>query len=152
MIITKCIYTTILLLLSASFFSIKIFPNGGPVDGSSLNSSGNIFLKKVKNVELISEKLFFKPLKSCINVKVSYELNNSGDIQTIDYGFPFYNISYNERDNGSEVSSVYQEFSNQDSNIIKDFEILLNGKKTSSMVYVDKLGKSEIKWYLSKFE
>ncbi|HPA62388.1 MAG TPA: hypothetical protein PLM72_01800 [Spirochaetota bacterium] len=152
MIKTKHLISSLFLLSASALLSVKLFPNGGPVDGSSLNSSGNIFLKNVKNVELISEKLFFKPLKSRIDVKVSYELNNSGDIQTIDYGFPFYNISYNERDNGSEVSSVYQEFSNQDSDIINDFEILLNCKKTSSMVYVDKLGKSEIKWYLSKLE
>ena len=70
MIKTKHLISSLILLSASVLFSVKLFPNGGPVDGSSLNSSGNIFLKNVKNVEHISEKLFFKTLKSRIDVKV----------------------------------------------------------------------------------
>ncbi|MBP7902292.1 MAG: hypothetical protein KA015_05705 [Spirochaetes bacterium] len=153
MINTKRTLTGLVLLIT-SFFSIKLFPNGGPVDGSTLKSSGNILLKNVKNVELVSEKIFFKPSGDFMNVEVIYDLKNNGEQQSVDYGFPFY--SDTEYGNQNAISPSFfknEEKYEEEKNIIKYFSLKINGREMPKKeLYEDKNETTVTKWYVAKIE
>ena len=117
-----------------------LLSNGGP-DGYSLESSGNISLQSVKNIQLVSEKLYMKPKGDRVNVNVKYLLNNKGQNMDVNYGFPFFNSDYTD----SFIS-----FDGNADLMVKNFSLLLNGKKISLSKRLDKDEETnkETFWYI----
>lgn len=114
-----------LLLIGICFMlkliSLSCFANGGGVYAiSSVERSSNPMFLEIKNISIISEKLYIKLDENRSNVKVIYLLwnNSDNDYQNIDYGFPIDYIFL------SDSSS----FSWRDS-YLKDVRFKLNGKE-----------------------
>lgn len=143
MINAKRILITTILLLSASFFSIKLFPNGGTF-GSALKSSGNILLKNTPNVNLISEKLFIKPVGDYVHVDVKYELDNTGDEIEVNYGFPFYQLL--------NTMGFSLSFNDELNKSVKYFIIKLNGNTIKTGEKIDEGSDAETLWYIAKLK
>ncbi len=93
----KKLLTLFLLLLPT-----LLFGNGGPVYvGSSVTGTGNPRFLHVKEVELLSEVLYFQLRNDYTRVSVTYLLANQSDkvLSGIEYGFPvdyFVNEGYEE--------------------------------------------------------
>ncbi len=146
-------------ILGLLFFSVSIFysfplqSNGGPIEGSTLVSTGNVQLKKFENVDLLSEKLFIRPIDDYVNIQLIYELNCRDDNKTVDFGFPFYN---------KHVGLVdFQSFKNSDNDSIKYFKMTINNSDVTLTQKINKIKREdffesdeddEIKWYLSKIK
>ncbi len=147
----------IVLFLSLIVLSAyPLYSNGGPIDGSTLISSGNIQLKKIDSVDLVYERLFIRPVNDYVDVHIIYELNCKDDNKTVEYGFPFYNYPYRSVD--------YISFDDSNNDYIKFFKLRLNGKliklrekidKNVSYEYGDdydgvRSRNGENKWYLAQ--
>ncbi|WP_442265729.1 NADase-type glycan-binding domain-containing protein [Tenacibaculum sp. ZS6-P6] len=75
----------------ALFFiiTLKIFANGGPIDGSTFHKTGDIILMEHASVKLINEDLKIKLEGDYSYVMVNYVLKNIGySKEDITYGFP----------------------------------------------------------------
>ncbi|WP_299711167.1 hypothetical protein [uncultured Tenacibaculum sp.] len=75
----------------ALFFiiTLKIFANGGPIDGSVFHKTGDIILLKHANITLIKEDLKIKLKGDYSYVMVTYVLKNKAySKEDITYGFP----------------------------------------------------------------
>lgn len=134
---------TMLILFSSS----TLMSNGGPVDTSTLESCGNIQLKKAENIALVSEKLFIKPVSDFVEVHVVYELNCTEENRTVEYGFPFLNeFGYD----------LFRSFKDKGNSIVPYFSMKLNGadvrcsEKLTEVNKPDRDEKDEVKWFLSQ--
>ena len=143
MIKTRHLIFSLILLSASALLSIRLFPNGGTF-GSSLKSSGNILLKNTPNVNLISEKLFIKPVGDYVHVNVIYELNNTGNEQEVNYGFPFYRLR--------NILGYSLDFNDQLNKSVKFFNISLNDTVIKTDKKVNEGNDSETLWYISKLK
>ena len=80
----------ICLLLFGGFIQTVVLSNGGPVDYSSVISTGDMRFMNYTNVELLKENLSINILGEYCEVIVEYTLENKSDYSndTIHYGFP----------------------------------------------------------------
>ncbi len=143
MIKTKHLISSLILLSASALLSVKLFPNGGTF-GSSLKSSGNILLKNTPNVNLISEKLFIKPVGNYVHVDVKYELNNTGEELDVNYGFPFYQLL--------NILDWPLKFSDQSNKSVKYFDMQLNGNSIKTSKKIDEGSDAETLWYIAKLK
>ena len=103
-----------------SFVTLTSKANGGPVDGSSIISTGDIHFLNIKPVQLIKERLHIDILGTYCKVNVEYTLQNRSDrgFENIKYGFPI-DYSYSDFDDGFEWNNDY----------VTKLQFSLNGKK-----------------------
>lgn len=92
------------------------FANGGPIDGSYVQKSGNIKLISKSEIELVKENLNIEIDGDYCNVEVTYILKNHGDESNVKYGFP---VDFIPSDGYYFPSTEY----------IKRFEFLLNNTR-----------------------
>ncbi len=77
------------LVILVLFFVLKIFANGGPIDGSVFYKTGDIVLMKYAEVKLLKEDLNIKIEGDYSWVTVQYMLTNTSSYnKEITYGFP----------------------------------------------------------------
>ncbi|MEM6299347.1 MAG: discoidin domain-containing protein [Bacteroidota bacterium] len=141
------------LLLSFVFgLSVAIvLANGGPIDGSYVQKSGNIVLIEEHQVRLLEEYLSIEIDGDYCNVSVRYLLKNEGESKAISYGFPVDFIS-------SDEGSYYP-----DLEYVEKFTFQVDGKIVSHSTKQEDNLKSESilscyggadgisrKWYITK--
>lgn len=104
-------------------FVCIVYANGGPVDGSSVLSAGEVRFLNMPSVELAKERLHIEIEGDYCFVKVEYTLKNTSlqEIENVEYGFP---IDYIRND-------YDEEFALNDSDI-KELRFVFNGKELSS--------------------
>ena len=128
------------------------FANGGPVDESFVHKTGEIELRIVENVDILSEDLDITIVGDYCNLEVKYILqNNAGEDVSICYGFPvdFYHPEANYIANsGSNISSTVLFW--QD-NYIRDFEMIFDGKEVEYTNKIDAETFKDTIWYGSEF-
>ena len=127
------------------------FSNGGPIDISHFFKTGNIRLLRIADISLIKENLNIKVVGDFTEIEVEYHLQNNGDLQKIQYGFPVdaYEISWN----GSIQSYTDYDIFNGKTNIVEYFNIFENGTKVKvSQWVVDSAYNIETTGFNKKYE
>lgn len=109
-------YKTLICLLIAHF----AFANGGPVDMSHFRKTGNIRLLRNADISLLKEDLRIKVIGDYTEIEVNYTLQNNGETQQIQYGFP---VDAYETDWG--YGDVYPVFS-KENDCLKYFNVWEN--------------------------
>lgn len=109
----KIPFYKIILCLFISHFA---FANGGPVDMSHFRKTGNIRLLRNADISLLKEDLQIKVIGDYTEIKVEYILQNNGEIQAVQYGFP---VDAYETNWG--FGDVYPVFS-KENDCLKSFE------------------------------
>lgn len=103
--------TFLVLLAQCSLISLA---NGGPVGSSGLATGGRVEFINIDNIEVAKEILDIRLGAETVDVKVTYELINTGESRTIDYAFP--------------VTLVKEEHSE---GIVQDFKMTSAGEELS---------------------
>lgn len=106
------------------------FPNGGPVDYSHFRKTGNLRLLRKADVSLIKENLSIKIVGDFSEIEVEYALQNNGEKQKIQYGFPIdaYETSWGYGNVNPIFSRHYD--------IVEYFKILENDNELKTTFWV----------------
>lgn len=114
-------YVIISILLVTPFL---LWPNGGPINESSIIRTGNLHLLNEHSVDLKEEILKIEIIDDYVNVSVKYELFNSETLSNVTYGFPIDVAGYYYRQNFQDQFHIMEIDNN-----IQDYSIELNGEK-----------------------
>ncbi len=79
---------TLLTILILTIVYQVSYSNGGPIDGSFVQKSGNIKLINRNDIEIIREDLRIEIAGDYCNVHVIYTFKNHGSESNVKYGFP----------------------------------------------------------------
>jgi len=145
------VFNFIILLI---IFPSALFSNGGPVDGSSILTSGNIMFENFDNIRLESESINFIINQDFIEVEVFYHLVNEGGDQRVNYGFPIQftdNIEYSADKGLVETEIKY--FKIYDGNTELSYTTSITNNTNEYIVDYDSFNEYKVnsfyKWFLT---